>query len=225
MKMFEALDVEVMRKNFRISVDYLKADGKVVLLGRNGTGKSTLLKCFAGLLKPVRGRLRLDGKDITGLHPREREIGYLPQEPVRIPLSPAKLLRYFAARFGVDDREVVRMFGLEEIVAKTALSQGENQIVNLAVVMMKRPRLLLLDEPTSGMDFVNKIFYWRLLKKLSTPMVYVTHDPVEASMIADHIYLVGGGHVKGPYENPLKDKVEEFLNEYNLYRLFENSMP
>ncbi|MEM2484307.1 MAG: hypothetical protein QXR26_07885, partial [Candidatus Caldarchaeum sp.] len=66
------------------------------------------------------------------------------------------------------------------------------------------------------------IAFCRFLKKLSIPMVYVTHDPLEASLIADRIYLMENGLVKKSYTNLLKEKAEKMLEEFNLYRLLDS---
>ncbi|MDW8084525.1 MAG: ABC transporter ATP-binding protein [Candidatus Caldarchaeum sp.] len=219
--MFEVLNLEVARKKFKLYVPSLRAEGNVVLLGRNGSGKSTLLKTLVGFIKPIRGRILLNGREITRLPPSGREIGYLPQEPVRFPFEPWKTIEFFAKKFRVDGKALVSELGLSHLLEKRELSQGENQMINLAVLMMKNPKLLLLDEPTASLDFINKLIFWNLLKNLRTDKIYVTHDPIEASLVADKIYMVAHGRVSGPYDNPLRNRVEAMLDEFNLYRFFQ----
>ncbi|MEM3125738.1 MAG: ATP-binding cassette domain-containing protein, partial [Candidatus Caldarchaeum sp.] len=149
-------------------------------------------------------------------------IGYMPQEQVKLPLKPSKALEYFAKKFNVDPSTILKESGLDYILEKEALSVGESQIMNVAIILMRCPKLLLLDEPTSNFDFINKIAFCRFLKKLSIPMVYVTHDPLEASLIADRIYLMENGLVKKSYTNLLKEKAEKMLEEFNLYRLLDS---
>ncbi|MCS7129413.1 MAG: ATP-binding cassette domain-containing protein [Candidatus Caldarchaeum sp.] len=219
--MFEAEGLVVERGGFRISVDRLRVDDRVVLLGRNGSGKTTLLKCFAGFIRPSKGRLLLNGEEITNLSPSMRRIGYIPQEPVRLPLKPSQVVEFFARKFSANGLEILNKLGISYILDKEALSQGESQIVNLAVVMMRRPELLLLDEPTANLDYLNQVGFWRVLRTLPTPMVYVTHDPLEASLIADHIYLVEDGSVRGPYSNPLRERAELLVEDFNLYKILQ----
>lgn len=220
--MLKLMDLEVRRRNFTVSVDRLELDGSSVLLGRNGSGKSTLLRCVAGFIKPSKGRIIIDGLDVTDTPPAMRGIGYMPQEQVKLPLKPSKALEYFAKKFNVAASTILKESGLDYILEKEALSVGESQIMNVAIILMRRPKLLLLDEPTSNFDFINKITFCRFLKKLSIPMVYVTHDPIEASLIADRIYLMENGLVKKSYTNPLRDKAEKVLEEFNLYRLLDS---
>ncbi|MEM4303540.1 MAG: ATP-binding cassette domain-containing protein [Candidatus Caldarchaeum sp.] len=220
--MLKLMDLEVRRRNFTVSVDRLELDGSSVLLGRNGSGKSTLLRCIAGFIKPSKGKIIIDGVDVTDTSPAMRVIGYMPQEQVKLPLKPSKALEYFAKKFNVDPSTILKESGLDYILEKEALSVGESQIMNVAIILMRRPKLLLLDEPTSNFDFINKIAFCRFLKKLSIPMVYVTHDPLEASLIADRIYLMENGLVKKSYTNLLKEKAEKMLEEFNLYRLLDS---
>ncbi|MEM1949669.1 MAG: ABC transporter ATP-binding protein [Nitrososphaerota archaeon] len=222
--MLEVRGLEVRRGVFRLVLDELRVVGRVGLLGRNGTGKSTLLRCLAGFIKPTKGRILLDGNDITNTPPSLRGVGYLPQEQVRLPLKPGDAIKYFERRFGVSGAEVVDRLGMASLLRKPALSLGENQIVNLAIVMMKNPRLLLLDEPTANLDFLNKITFWKVLENLRIPLLYVSHDPLEASLIGESIYLIEEGRVKGPYLNPLKPKAVEMLEELNLYKKLEQPM-
>lgn len=216
--MLEVHGLMVRRGGLRLRVDHLKVGERGVLLGRNGSGKSTLLRCLAGFIKPSKGTILLDGRDITNLHPSLRSIGYIPQEPVRLPLKPADAIKYFEEKFGVDGSEIVERLGMGGLLHKSSLSTGESQIINLAIVLMRGPRLLLLDEPTANLDFLNKVNYWRILKDLSTPMVYVTHDPIEAAVVGDMIYIMDNGYVQGPHQNPLGLKVEDLLEDFNLYR-------
>ncbi len=221
--MLEAYDLEVRRGSFKVRVEGLRVDGVVVLLGRNGSGKSTILRCLAGFIKPVKGRIILDGQEITNTPPSMRKIGYMPQEPVKIPLNPSKTIEYFGERFGTDGADVVDKMGLADVLGKEAVSPGESQIINLAVLMMRKPRVLLLDEPAGNLDFLNKIRFWQVLKNLSIPMVYVTHDPIEASVVGETIYFLHEGLIKGPFPNTLKTKALDTIDVLNLYTWLEKT--
>ncbi len=215
--MLEAYGLEVRRGAFKVVVEDLKVEGSTVLLGRNGSGKSTLLRCLAGFIKPVKGRITLDGQDITNTPPSMRKIGYMPQEPVKVPLNPSKTIEYFGKRFGTEVTDVVDRMGLASILSKRAASLGEGQLINLAVLLMRKPRVLLLDEPTGNLDFLNKMMFWQALKNLSIPMIYVTHDPLEASVVGESIYLIDEGVVKGPFPNMLRSRALDAVNTFNLY--------
>lgn len=147
-------------------VDFTVASGEIVcIVGPNGAGKSTLLKTVAGLLRPKRGKVLLEGSDITGLLPREiarRGLTYVPQEHnVFATLSVRENLEmggYVDAK-GIDkriDRVFVRfpVLGQKRRYAARALSGGERQMLAMAMALMVEPRMLLLDEPSAGLSTV-----------------------------------------------------------------------
>jgi branched-chain amino acid transport system ATP-binding protein len=147
-------------------VDFTVAPGEIVcIIGPNGAGKSTLLKTVAGLLRPKRGKVLLEGSDITGLLPREiarRGLAYVPQEHnVFATLSVRENLEmggYVDAK-GIDkriDRAFVRfpVLGQKRRFAARALSGGERQMLAMAMALMVEPRMLLLDEPSAGLSTV-----------------------------------------------------------------------
>ena len=137
-------------------------DGVVAVLGHNGAGKSTLLRTAAGLLRPQRGRIRLDGEDVGRLAPHERVrrgLAYVPQGQQCFPhLTARENLRLVAdgrrdGRAATD--EVLDLFpALTELLGRRAglLSGGQRQQLALARALITRPRLLLLDEPTEGIQ-------------------------------------------------------------------------
>ncbi len=189
----------------------------MVILGRNGSGKSTLLQAIAGFIKPVRGTISVDGVDVTRLPPRRRSIGYIPQEPVRLPLTPGRALEYFSSMYGRDYKPLLDDLGVGYLVEKKRVSVGEGQLLALVLVMLKEPAVLLLDEPVSSLDYLNKLSFWKALKRLRKPALVVTHDPLEAAYIADVLYVIKDGRVLGPYENNLREASREALQTFNLY--------
>ena len=182
----------------------------VVLMGRNGSGKTTLLKCIVGLLRPDGGTVALDGQALAGQSTADicRRVGYLPQEPddllfadtvaeelavtlrnhgllARPPVAPARLL----ARLGLSDRAAAY---------PRDLSVGQRQRVALGAVTVTRPSLLLLDEPTRGMDYGSKRELLRMLREWQaegTGVLLVTHDVELAAQAADRVALLDGGRV------------------------------
>jgi len=210
-------DVEIRRGRFRLYVERLEVGSHVVILGRNGSGKSTLLQTIAGFIKPVKGTIAVDGVEVTGLPPRLRNLGYIPQEPVRLPMTPQEALEYFGKVFGRDYRPLLEELGVAHLLGKRKISVGEGQLLALALVMLKDPAALLLDEPVGSLDYPNKLSFWTVLKKLRKPALIVTHDPLEAAYIADVLYVIEDGRVWGPHPNTMRELSMEALQNFNLY--------
>jgi molybdate/tungstate transport system ATP-binding protein len=203
-------------------------DFHVVILGRNGSGKSTLLQTLAGFIKPVKGAITVDGVDVTDLPPSRRNMGYIPQEPVKLPLTPRQALEYFGRFYGRGYMPLLKELGVDHLVEKRDVSVGEGQLLALALVMLRDPAILLLDEPVSSLDYLNKLSFWKALKNLRKPALVVTHDPLEAAYIADVLYVIEDGMVSGPYPNTMREMSKEALQAFNLYeklRAEENKGP
>jgi energy-coupling factor transporter ATP-binding protein EcfA2 len=182
----------------------------VALMGRNGSGKTTLLKCVVGLLRPKEGQIALAGESLIGQETAHicQRVSYLPQEPDDLlfadtvadelvltlrnhglldapPIAPAKLLD----RLGLG--------GLADSYPRD-LSVGERQRVALGAVTVTRPGLLLLDEPTRGMDYVAKRELVRLLREWQSQgvgVLLVTHDVELAAQAADRVVILSQGEV------------------------------
>ncbi|MDQ3316900.1 MAG: ABC transporter ATP-binding protein [Actinomycetota bacterium] len=131
------------------------------VLGPNGAGKSTLIRAVCGITKPTSGTVTVLGADATSERRRLRKrIGYMPQEPALYEdLSPLQNLRFFAGAYGIHDTER-RISGVLDLLELTGradspvygLSGGTKQRVSLGCALVHGPDLLLLDEPTAGMD-------------------------------------------------------------------------
>ncbi|MCX8203776.1 MAG: ATP-binding cassette domain-containing protein [Nitrososphaeria archaeon] len=196
-----------------VSVGELSVKGTTALLGRNGAGKTILARSLMGFIRPARGRVYVGGEDVTDLPPEERPISYLPQTQVALPLRPVSQLELFARRHGSDWRWVVGRLGLEGLLRKEGLSGGERQLLNLATVLLKRPKALILDEPTSHLDFANKAMVLEALMSIDVPMLFITHDPIEAAYLADEIVVLRDGKLTGPVKNGMRGWAEEVLRE------------
>ena len=187
--------------------------GVTALFGRSGAGKSTTLMAIAGLLRPDACRIVIDGEILadsaTGiwLPPERRRVGLVFQDARLFPhMSVANNLRYGLRRappgaIGFD--EVVDLLGIADFLARRphTLSGGERQRVAIGRALLSQPRLLLLDEPLSGLDGARKAeilpFLARLKAALRLPMLYVSHAPDEVLRLADTLVLIKDGHVVG----------------------------
>ncbi len=212
--MLEVVDFTVRAYGIEIRVEELRVSGRTVLLGRNGSGKTTLVRAVLGFLKPVKGRVLIDGEEVTDLPPERRPIGYLPQRQVVLPMKPVEQLEYFARLHGTDWRPVARRLGLLGALEKEGLSGGERQLLNVATVLLRRPKALVLDEPTSHLDFPNKLLVIRALRSIDVPVVYVTHDPLEALLVADEIAVLKNGRLEGPERNRMREWAEESIGKF-----------
>ncbi|MBL9133105.1 MAG: ABC transporter ATP-binding protein [Verrucomicrobiaceae bacterium] len=166
-----------------------------VLMGRTGCGKTTLLEILCGLRQPTSGRVRLDGVDVTDLEPRERGIGYVPQDLALFPGLKVRDQIAFALRLRGKPSEA-RVKELAEELNITALldrlpdllSGGEKQRVALARALAAEPRLLLLDEPLSALDEAMRgeasAMLKRIQKQHALTVLHVTHSNAEAEQLA-----------------------------------------
>jgi ABC-type sugar transport systems, ATPase components len=212
--MLEVVDFKVRAYGIEIRVDELRVSGRTVLLGRNGSGKTTLVRAVLGFLRPERGKVLVDGVDVTDLPPERRLMGYVPQTQVVLPMRPVEQLEYFARLHGTDWRPVAEQLGLLGFLEKRGLSGGERQLLNVATVLLRRPRVLILDEPTSNLDFQNKLLVLRALRSISMPIVYVTHDPLEALLVADEIAVLKNGRLEDPVRNRMREWAEESIGKF-----------
>jgi multiple sugar transport system ATP-binding protein len=186
-------------------------DGELLaVVGPSGCGKSTLLSIVAGLDAPDAGDVRIDGRSVAALSPRERDVAMVfqsyalyPHMTVRrnlaFPLEVARL-----ARREIDSRvdEVVELLGLRALLSRRPgeLSGGQRQRVAVGRALVRRPRLFLFDEPLSNLDAALRASVRAELKKLhqrlGATFVYVTHDQAEAMTLADRIAVLRDGRLE-----------------------------
>ena len=189
----------------------VRAGEVLALLGRNGSGKSTLLKCIIGLNKPKRGEVRLDGTSTAGQSVAQlsQRIGYLPQDPNALLFADtvAEELAITLRNHHVPAAELqprvaaaLHQLGLADKAQRYPrdLSTGERQRVAFGAITITQPRVLLLDEPTRGLDYAAKRQLVRLLSEwrvAGTAIVLVTHDVEMAAEIADRVAVLSQGEV------------------------------
>ena len=207
-------------------------DGELlVLVGPSGCGKSTLLRCIAGLEEATRGRILLDGREVTNVAPRDRDIAMVFQSYALYPhLSVRENLAFGlkmrkAPKAEIETRvaEAAAMLGLEPLLARrpAQLSGGQRQRVAMGRAVVRRPKVFLFDEPLSNLDASlrgqMRVELMRLHQRLSATMIYVTHDQVEAMTLADRIAVLDKGALQqvGPpdelYARPANLFVAKFI--------------
>lgn len=222
--MLELRSIEKKLANFKLCVDEL-FQGITAVIGPSGSGKSSLLNIISGLLKPDRGSVILNGRDITPLPPEKRRIGYVFQDFALFPhMSVRENIEY-----GGKNLEVVDMLDIGHLLERkvTELSIGEKQRIALARALAGDPDILLLDEPMSSVDeFMRKRLTFELsaiLRTLEIPVVYVTHSIREALIIGEEIAVIKDGRMiqkdrtEKVYEFPESRFVAEFTGFENVY--------
>ena len=207
------------------------------LLGPSGCGKTTLLRSIAGFETPQSGRIELDGEDLLGMAPHRRPVNMMFQSYALFPhLSVEKNIAYGLESEGLGRDEVrTRVGEVMEVVGLGALAKrrpaqlsgGQRQRVALARAIVKRPRLLLLDEPLSALDRQVRASMQLELKRLQHEVgltfVVVTHDQEEAMSMADRIAVLRDGRLEQLatpqelYSAPATRFVASFIGSANLF--------
>jgi len=212
-------------------------DGEfMVLVGPSGCGKSTALRMIAGLETPTAGRILIGDREVTTLPPQERDIAMVFQSYALYPHMSVRQNLGFGLRMrGVNDKtigervnEAARALGLEAVLDRkpAQLSGGQRQRVALARALVKRPKVLLLDEPLGALDLKLREQMQRELKAIQAEVgitfVFVTHDQQEALTMSDRIAVFNEGRVVqvAPpaelYEHPATAFVAGFVGTSNL---------
>ena len=187
------------------------ADGELlVLVGGSGSGKSTILRMLAGLETVTSGTIRIDGRDVTALPPRDRDVamvfqdyGLYPHMTARENLSLGLRLKK-VPRPEIDRRIAWAggILGLEPLLDRKPkqLSGGQRQRVAMGRAMVREPKVFLFDEPLSNLDAglraQMRIEIGSLQRRLSTTTVYVTHDQIEAMTLGDRIVVLADSRIQ-----------------------------
>jgi molybdate transport system ATP-binding protein len=208
-----SVDITHRLGTFRLDARFEAEGGLIALFGRSGSGKTSIINTIAGLTRPDRARIEIDGTVLDdtarGIRVRRhrRRVGYVFQEGRLFPhLSVRQNLlygRWFAglSKPGEDFARVVDLLGIGHLVGRRPgrLSGGEKQRVAIGRALLAEPRLLLMDEPLASLDEDRKgeilPYIERLRDKSRVPIVYVSHSVAEVARLATTIVLVADGKV------------------------------
>lgn len=192
------LDLEIADKEF------------LVLLGPSGCGKSTTMRIIAGLEKVTRGQVFMDERDVTEMHPRDRNVAMVFQNYALYPHMkvaenigyPLKVAKVKAAEKKAKIAEAAEKVDLTSYLDRYPkdLSGGQRQRVALARALVRDPDIFLLDEPLSNLDAKLRVAMRaeikHLQRDLGVTMIYVTHDQIEAMTLADRVVLLNDGEIQ-----------------------------
>ncbi|MHA1506396.1 MAG: energy-coupling factor ABC transporter ATP-binding protein [Candidatus Asgardarchaeia archaeon] len=204
----------------------LKSGEMVALLGHNGSGKTTLAKLIAGLIKPSKGKVILDGSDITDLSSKDiiKKVGIVFQNPdIQIfERTVYDEIAFVLRNIGLSEEEIRRRvieeakkFGIDRYleVLPNNLSGGERKRVAFASVTVLRPKVLILDEPSRGMDYKRKvelIEFLEEMRKEGTSILFITHDVEFVAERFEKAIIIRDGRIF------LEGSVEDVLSRENL---------
>ncbi len=203
-----------------------------VVLGPSGTGKSTLLKLIVGIEQPDKGKVFIDGKDVTRLPPNKRNIAMVFQNYALYPnmtvyqniAFPLKMHRIANPKQKVID--ISAKLNISDILNKrvTQISGGQQQRVALARAIVRNPSIFLLDEPLSNLDarvrYTARSELKKLQQELGQSFLFVTHDQKEAEALGDRIGVLHSGKFeqiatyKDMYENPSTPWIGDFVGDF-----------
>jgi molybdate transport system ATP-binding protein len=178
------------------------------IFGPSGAGKTSLLETIAGLREATCEEMQFNGCDFAALPVRQRRIGYVPQDDLLFPHFDVRRNLLYGRpaeaqkpQFSLE--HVTQFLAIEPLLDRDVrqLSRGERQRVTIGRALLSEPRLLLLDEPLTGLDRELRETILEQLKKLPNefdlPMLYVTHDRAEAITLCDEVLLIERGKIVG----------------------------
>lgn len=205
------LNIDRVTKQYgpKIAVDRISltlTPGVTGLLGANGAGKTTLMRMLCGILRPTSGSISLDGLDVSTEGYRA-VLGYLPQDFGYYPsFSALDFLLYLGALKGMERKqakerslELLEVVGLGEVARKKirTFSGGMKQRLGIAQALLSRPKLLILDEPTAGLDPKERVRFRTLIEEQGKESIVLlsTHIVSDVEHIADRILMVKDGQL------------------------------
>src|SRR5215831_3433064 len=202
-------------------IDLAIDDGAfIAVLGPSGCGKTTTLLMLAGIYSPTSGEIAFDGERVNDVEARDRNVGIVFQSYALYPnmsvldniMFPLRFKKVERAEGEKRAREIAALVRIEQLLDRrpAQLSGGQQQRVALARALVKRPHLLLLDEPLSNLDAALRLTMRteirRIQRELGVTTILVTHDQIEATTMADRIVVMNGGRVE--QEGTAKDLYE-----------------
>ncbi len=192
------------------NIGFTLSSGRVIsILGPNGAGKTTLLNCIAGLFKPAEGSILIDGRDMDSLTHRKiaKIIGYVPQ--IIVPTFSYSVLDYVvtgcAPHIGTFERpkqihfdaamDALEKMGITALKDKpyNEISGGERQQVSIARALAQKPSFILMDEPTSHLDYGNQIQVLKTIRSMASQgygIALTTHNPDHALLLGDQLAVL-----------------------------------
>lgn len=204
-------DLRIQAGNFIVNeINFSVPTGEYfMLMGHTGAGKSLLMKAICGLQPIEKGHILIDDEDITGLEPRSRHIGYVPQDSGLFPhLDVRSNITFALDILGVNQTDakqrvetLAEKIGIVHLLNRRikGLSGGEKQKVALARALTRNPRLLLLDEPVSALDEQSRTDICSLLKRVHLDhhltTLHICHNRSEAEMLGDRIGIMNAGRL------------------------------
>jgi molybdate transport system ATP-binding protein len=208
------IDIEHTRGTFRLAARFKSQPGVTALFGRSGSGKSSLVDIVAGLIKPQRGKITVDGQTLVDtargvfVPKHRRRIGYVFQDSRLFPhLSVRQNLlygRWFSRGDGGaagDFDTIVELLGIAPLIERRpgSLSGGEKQRVAIGRALLAHPRLLLMDEPLASLDESRRAeilpYIERLRDAAGVPILYVSHSVAEVARLATTVVILSEGKV------------------------------
>ena len=234
---FLTAEIEHRIGTFDLRLNFNLTSPWTVLFGPSGVGKSTILRILAGLLQPQNGRITMENRILLDVKPGisipagKRRIGYVTQQPALFPhMTVRRNVAFGLHALSPDDRnqrvkEMLRLFRIEELAERLPreLSGGEYQRIALARALAPEPRLLMLDEPFSGLDadlkesILGELTVW--LAARGVPALYVSHDLAEAYQTAADVIVIENGRleIQGPVQQVLAPLRERLLRQLGVF--------
>ncbi len=198
------------------------------LLGANGAGKTTLMRMICGIVTPTSGSISFDGTDVKEESYRA-VLGYLPQDFGYYPeFSGMDFLLYMASLKGIDSKtakkraqELIKLTSLEDVAKRKikTYSGGMKQRIGIAQAMLSNPRILVLDEPTAGLDPRERVRFRNIIAELGKESIVLlsTHIVSDVEHIADEIIMIKSGQLiyQGRWQEDMGSLEDFYLKEFD----------